>query len=156
MTQCLLCKNNNIKIQSAEFVPFLIERMFLGRKQQTNFLSCQSCKVRFSSYRPTDKEMARLYSGYRNTEYQKQRQKHEPRYTEELNYNLGNNKEILVFRKKRLLTLLESHIDIHSIENVLDFGGDTGQSIPDILGKNKYVYDISNSTIPNCKKNGGG
>lgn len=74
----------------------------------------------------------------------------------ELKYCLVNNEvytniEYYIARKKSVLDFLRPFLDFGQIKNVLDYGGDKGQYIPDQLSDaNKYVYDISgNQTIPN-------
>jgi hypothetical protein len=74
----------------------------------------------------------------------------------ELKYCLVNNEvytniEYYIARKKSVLDFLKPFLDFGQIKNVLDYGGDKGQYIPDQLSDaNKYVYDISgNQTIPN-------
>lgn len=127
----------------AHFVPFLIERMFQGKEQNTEFLYCSQCDFYYASYRPDESEMARLYTGYRDEFYQQQRERHESYYTKEVNDNLGNSTEEIERRTTHLFTMLQEHIDIYSIDTILDFGGDKGQFIPSELPAKKYVYDIS-------------
>lgn len=74
----------------------------------------------------------------------------------ELKYCLVNNEvytniEYYIARKKSVLDFLKPFLDFGQIKNVLDYGGDKGQYIPDQLSDaNKYVYDISgNQTVPN-------
>lgn len=142
---CIYCNSKNIKTKKGFFAPFLVERMFLNNAPQTSIVICKDCGFSYSEYRPNDKEMERLYNGYRGKDYQEQRQKHEPEYTEEFNKNLGFDIEGQKFRKNRLADILKKSIDFNSINYVLDFGGDAGQFIPDeFQNSNKFVYEISN------------
>lgn len=142
--KCILCGGENITRMNAAFSPFLIERLLDNRNEQSDFIYCADCNFYFCEYRPTPEEMSNLYTNYRSEEYQKQRQKHEPSYTPEVNYSLGQLDETVQLRKNQLSWVLNTFIDISEIKNVLDYGGDNGQFIPDCLdNSNKFVYEIS-------------
>ena len=88
--------------------------------------------------------MLRLYSSYRDEDYQRMRQRYEPSYTIEINRSIGNDAEEIRIRKDNLRRMLSASGDISSIKNVLDYGGDRGQFIPDeFSGIDLYVYEIS-------------
>lgn len=144
---CILCGQDECTYDRAHFAPFLTERMFLGKQQKTRLIHCLNCGLYYSDYRPTEQEIQRLYNGYRNEIYVKQREKYEPDYNNEL----YSDNEYHAERKKKVLEFLDPFINFEKIKNVLDYGGDEGQYIPDQLSDaNKYVYDISgNQTIPN-------
>jgi SAM-dependent methyltransferase len=140
--KCIICSSQNTESFDAQFFPFLWERMFNRKYVETELIHCLDCDFYFSSYRPTDGEMERLYNGYRNSDYQKQRQKYEPDYTEEYNNKLSN---FSYGRYNRLENFLDKYINPQNVINVLDYGGDRGQYIPKKY-LNRYVYDISNVT----------
>lgn len=143
--RCLFCGSRNLTMKKARFVPFLEERMFCSDPKETLAVHCKNCDFWFSSYRPDEEEMTRLYSGYRDEHYQKQRQKYEPYYTEEFNFNLGHNAANIVSRKMFLEKLIKKHLIPEKITKVLDYGGDNGQFIPDCFSKaEKFVYEVSN------------
>jgi hypothetical protein len=125
-------------------MPFLIERMFLNKNVKTNLVHCQTCNFYYSEVRPTDDEMKRLYSGYRDDAYQKQREKHESEYTSEFNKNLGFSENNIHIRNTIMMDIVNEHLSPSEIKNILDFGGDCGQYIPnDFASSNRYVYEIS-------------
>jgi SAM-dependent methyltransferase len=105
-------------------------------------MCCKSCKFIFFNPRFEAEELAVLYSGYRDENYQKQRQAYEKEYTPELNHAIGFHPAQIQSRKKNLLEILKSNVDVNRINDVLDFGGDKGQYIPDEIPK-KFVYEIS-------------
>lgn len=140
---CIVCGHDGVFHGRGRFVPFLQERMFLGREQDTAMAFCPTCGTSYSSYRPSDEEIERLYDGYRNEEYVRQRQKYESSYTEEFNRSLSGGDDCSE-RKNGLSAFLKNNIDFGKISYVLDFGGDKGQFIPDDFSAAKrYVYDIS-------------
>ena len=142
---CLFCLSKNITRRISRFAPFLEERMFLFEPKDTYIVHCNNCDISYSSYRPNEEEMARLYSGYRDENYQKQRQKYEHFYTKEFNENLGHNLSNVNSRKNFLEPIVKRHVNTDKIKKVLDYGGDSGQFIPDcFLGAEKYVYEVSN------------
>lgn len=144
MDKCVICDNEHTKNYSAEFVPFVKERMFDNRDDKTDVVYCPECHFYYSSNRPNEEQMTKFYEGYRDENYQKQREKYEPYYTEEFNHNLGFSKESEFVRKKIITDLTLRYLSTENISNILDYGGDAGQYIPDIYNKsNKFVYDIS-------------
>lgn len=151
---CIICGSNLlVKCQTA-FAPFLVDRMFDGQKIATDIIYCESCGFCYSGYRPTKEEMSKLYNGYRNNDYQKQRNIYEKNYTESYNYSLGHDSKEMDYRKQSLYNILKDNIDVSEIKNILDFGGDEGQFIPDQLNHTqRYVYDVSGvSTVNEIKK----
>ena len=144
---CIVCGEIGILQGRGSFVPFLQERMFLRKPPSTFMVFCPNCGTCYSSYRPNDEEITRLYNGYRNDDYLKQRQKYEPAYTAEFNRSLsgeGNCAE----RKNGLASFLQDTINLEDVKFVLDFGGDKGQFIPDEFASAKrYVYDISGVNV---------
>lgn len=144
--KCIVCECEDCTYDLAHFAPFLQERMFLEKQVETKLIHCLNCDLYFSDYRPNDEEMARLYSGYRDELYVSQRMKYEPSYCNERN----NDEQVLVNRKKRVVDFLSPYVDYEKVVNLLDYGGDKGQVIPEVFcHTNKYVYDISgNPTLP--------
>ena len=141
---CLICKSKNINKFKAQFADFIAERVFDGENMAINLLHCEKCGFAYFDYRVSDDESTKLYSGYRNKGYQKQRQKHECWYTEEINKLIGNSNLEIKNRNNNLEDILKKYINISRIQSVLDFGGDRGQFIPDVFkAVKKYVYEIS-------------
>lgn len=142
--KCIICEGQNLKKYKAKISLFLAERMFKNKLKENLLIECQDCLFRYYELRPSEEEIAKFYSGYRGEEYQKQREKFEDGYTQEANYNIGHSAENLKNRKLNLTQILESNIDCSKIKTVLDYGGDQGQFIPEILkNADKYVYDVS-------------
>ena len=145
---CVICGCSDIKIKKAIFSDFIIERVFNGKYISTGLISCPNCGYEYSSYRFSDEEMEKLYNGYRNELYQQQRQKADPWYTPEINELIGKNDTEIKNRLKNLIEILDKNVTggIKSIKTVLDYGGDKGQFIPQIIPE-KYVYEISHAPL---------
>lgn len=109
-------------------------------------MECATCSFRFFDARLTPAETDRLYCGYRGAAYFRCRHRHEFWYTEKFNKGLGNDPRTIGAKQQLLLAMLERHLDPATIVSVLDFGGDRGQFIPESLGREKYVYELSSAT----------
>jgi hypothetical protein len=140
---CLICNSRKIALLKAIVHPFIAERIWNKAPFGTELFYCSRCVFAFYRLRPSEAELSLLYRNYRMPEYQRARQRHEKEYTPEYNQMLGNCK-LNHSRKTNLMKIIESRIDTHKIKNVLDYGGDRGQFIPDVFSRaEKYVYDIS-------------
>lgn len=145
---CIMCDNEVTFSTDAEFVPFLEERMFGGRHKETHIIHCPRCRCYYSLYRPTDEEMAALYSGYRGEEYFEQRSRYEPDYTADFNHEMSAPADGGRERKDRIWNFVKPYISNAGISTVLDYGGDEGQFIPDEFAKaDRYVFEISGNKV---------
>jgi hypothetical protein len=66
-----------------------------------------------------------MYSHYRDKEYQKNRQRYEPWYTEILNNAIGNDPETIKLRRKNLLFLVNKAVieeKIKAPKVIVDWG----------------------------------
>jgi len=133
---CLICKTKTETIK-AKVNPFVAERMYLDKPPEIFLNICFSCGFKFYSPRPNEKELKRLYTGYRDEKYQKDRQKYDLWYTKTLNKNLGYHPIQIETKIKNMMTFLRGH----KIKSVLDYGGDRGQFMPE--APIRYVFDIS-------------
>lgn len=151
--QCPVCGGRSFAAYTAQIAPFIRDRMFQNAVQSDCLLMCcTKCKFRFFNVRPDASEMARLYEDYRGTNYQKQREKYEPVYTNELNNLIGNN-ELEVKNRGDILNRVLDRNSVQSNTSVLDFGGNDGRFIPERITGKKYVFDISgNATIAGIVK----
>lgn len=141
--KCILCEEYKCTYDKAHFAPFLKERMLMNKNTATKIIHCQYCGLHFSEYRPNESEIGRLYSGYRDEMYVEQRKRYEPDYSNG-KYHGKEDK-----RKERLINFARTYVDFEKVNNVLDYGGDKGQFIPEeFIHAHKYVYDISgNGTV---------
>jgi SAM-dependent methyltransferase len=142
---CLLCENHNLYRAKAKIAPFFRDRALNNdKKAKTYILYCPKCDFNFFSLRPTDQQLSNLYKDYRGIEYQKLRQIYEPGYTPEFNFNLGHSPSEISFRKQHVGNILNNNVNISKLKNVLDYGGDNGQFIPNELEKcNRCVFEVS-------------
>jgi len=142
--ECLICGSSSTTVKQAVISDFLLERIWDNKiDKQTELIFCSGCGFAFYSLRPTDEEMSRLYSGYRNEQYQEQRQRFESWYTEEVN-NCREDAEAYESRQEHMRRIILDAVDVSTVRSVLDYGGDTGLNIPRVFSNaEKYVFDIS-------------
>jgi hypothetical protein len=101
------------------------------------------CSFRFFDSRLTDSELQRLYAGYRGDGYFKARHGYEFWYSRKVNDGIGNDAKDIATRKQTLSKFLGERSS--SVVTVLDYGGDRGQFIPENVGTEHYVYELSDA-----------
>jgi hypothetical protein len=109
-------------------------------------MECRNCSLRFFDSRLTPEEVETLYSGYRGEAYFRSRHRCEFWYTRKFNRGIGHDRQAIACRRQVAETFLKRHVDFGTIATVLDYGGDEGQFIPDALGKERYVFELSDAT----------
>jgi len=122
-----------------------------GVKPESNLsnllIQCNHCNYYFSDTRFTDEELARLYAGYRDQQYNQMRIECEPNYQAVVYSELHIKK-----RKEFIDRLISQHVT--NVKSIIDYGGDDGKYIPAMFdGADRYVYDVSGAdTLPGIKK----
>ncbi len=140
---CPCCESQELQRWPAIVSPFITTYACGSKPQLCGLCECRSCTFRFFDSRLTDEEIAKLYAGYRGDEYYKARHACEPWYTRAANDGIGGDTHEIASRKQNLTAVLGDHAK--SITTVLDYGGDRGQMIPDTLGQERFVYEISDA-----------
>jgi SAM-dependent methyltransferase len=153
--QCICCFSTDLDRSSAVLMPFVAKRVFghepvqitekwgLRDLQQgmaytlCTSLQCRQCGVLFLDYRFSDAEMMRLYQGYRDERYNRERQRFEPDYGIASEYYEG--RAVYIEDVERWL---EPQVPANPA--ILDWGGGSGINTP-LLRRSKltHVYDIS-------------
>jgi hypothetical protein len=139
---CPCCGSKDLRRWPAIVSPFIAHYACGTKPGSSNLCECSSCSFRFFDTRLTDAEIKSLYTGYRGDVYFKARHSHEFWYSRKVNDGIGNDAREIVSRKGNLSKLLGERA--RSFATVLDYGGDHGQFIPDALGSQRFVYEISN------------
>ena len=150
---CHWCLSEAIKVLSGAVVaPWILEdHKKCGAAESLSFYcKCDSCGLHFFSRRFSEEELHGIYSHYRDSSYQKKRQRYEPWYTQKVNLGIGHDPSNIRFRQENLEKLIsEAHlsglVDVPQV--IVDWGGDKGQFIP-LLGASQqsYVYEVSDAT----------
>ena len=143
--RCLICGSDNISKTDTVVSDFVMARIAPNEKEnyKTKLCFCNDCSFAFYEYRIDSVEQMALYRNYRDTEYQKTREKCECWYTAKVNNMLNSDNKALEEQKRVIRKLLNEN-GISDIRNALDYGGNEGKTFFDEIGtENKYVYDIS-------------
>jgi SAM-dependent methyltransferase len=140
---CPCCASTEHVAYAALVSPFVSAYVLGETPPPTRLLECGACGFRFFEDRLTDDEAARLYADYRGDRYYAERHRREPWYTRRVNDAIGGDPEGVAARRELIERVLRDHGDVAALERVLDFGGDRGQVIPDAVGREKFVYEIS-------------
>jgi SAM-dependent methyltransferase len=140
---CPCCKATDHEAYPALVSPFLSSYVLGTTPKPTRLLECTSCGFRFFEDRLTDREAERLYADYRGEPYYRARHRYEPWYTRKANEAVGADATVARTRRANVEGFLREHVDVAAIDDVLDFGGDRGQLIPEGIGRRRFVYEIS-------------
>lgn len=140
---CPCCDSKQHDAYPALVSPFVSDYALGSSPTPTRLLECDGCGFRFFEDRLTDAESAQLYTGYRGERYYRERHRHEPWYTRKVNDAIGSSEQIIATRKALVDRFLRAHADVAKLDDVLDFGGDRGQLIPEGIGRRRFVYEIS-------------
>jgi hypothetical protein len=139
VSSCPSCASTAWKAYPAVVAPFVAEYALdaAGAPPPTRLIECRDCGLRFFEDRLSDAEIAKLYDGYRGDRYYRIRHRCEPWYTRAMNDGHGDD---LARRAtiERFVTREVKHVG-----DLLDFGGDRGQYIPEGLADRSFVHEIS-------------
>lgn len=141
---CPCCASSQLKKWPAIVAPFIAQYACATEPQACCLCECRDCTFRFFDSRLSDQEIGRLYAGYRGRAYLEARHRHEFWYSAAVNAAIGYDAGEMASRKQNLANLLSRRPE--EITSVLDYGGDRGQFIPDGLGTERYVFEISDAT----------
>jgi len=123
--------------------PFLAKRIWNGKAPAVELVECKKCSFLFFNPRLEPDEEQRLYAGYRQGGYQKDRFSCEPWYTEKFNATLADPNS-LGERREKLGAVLATHLAGIDRPKILDFGGDRGDLIQNLIPHAAaYIYEIS-------------
>lgn len=149
---CPSCGNGSEFIGYGVIAPWIL--VLWGKELnapiRTTLENCNSCNLKFFSYRYNSKEAIGLYRDYRNEIWYHIRHSFEPWYgrgTNNAYIGEDSHDKIAVRRKFTEDLLLHSGIDIHNLGDYLDFGGDSGQFFPKGVTGRKVLFDLQSPQI---------
>jgi SAM-dependent methyltransferase len=145
MTACPCCPDAAVSGRWALVSPFIAAYVLDGPVETCRLLECARCGLRFFDRRFDAAETGRLYAGYRGEAYFRARHRAEFWYTRRLNDGMGSVPELVEGRRRRLAAFLGPHLDPRQAQErrILDFGGDSGQMIPEAFGTTRFVFEVS-------------
>jgi len=142
ISRCPSCGGSDFEHFAALISRFIASYVLDCRSRGVDLLKCRACEMIFFNERYDDKEISKLYTGYRGDEYFRVRHGMEPWYTKPLNDELGGIKS-MNRRKARIQAAIVRQIGDMPVGALLDYGGDHGQFIPDRLARVRIVYEFS-------------
>lgn len=158
---CICCNGNDLTRSPAILMPFVAKRVFWHDPLEItpawglrdlkqgiayticNSLQCQDCGALFLDYRFSEAQMTRLYTGYRDADYNSEREAFEPGYmtTAALDFN---HRHAYITDVERWLA---PHLPAHP--RILDWGGAEGTNTPFLEQAHISILDISGvATVP--------
>ena len=143
---CPCCKSKASIRWPALTAPFIAEYVLDSLPTTCHLIECGQCGLRFFDGRYDNEEVQRLYSSYRGERYFRVRHRHEFWYLQRHNIGTGHNARVVYKRRSRIEKFLRAHLDLGSVMRVLDYGGDSGQFIPDAIGQERFVFEVSEAT----------
>jgi SAM-dependent methyltransferase len=141
--RCPCCLERMDETCPALMAPFIAQRVAGRPASLCALMTCPACGFRCFDHRFDDAELGRLYQGYREEDYYRTRHGWEPWYTRKINTGLSEDPRELETRKAGSFRLISGALDGVQPRRILDYGGDRGQFIPDGLGGERFVYEIS-------------
>jgi len=153
--KCVCCHSENIEKFSGIMAEFLIDRMTgIVHPPASNMCStvhCLDCDYVGSELRFSPVEENRYYQNYGVGEYVYHREQYEPGISTTF-HNLQMD-EIKKYRKEVTIDVLKNTIDLSTVSSLLDYGGNTGEMIPDEFSNiDRYVTDVQNRVLRNGVK----
>ena len=150
---CPCCGGRPAQAWPALIAPFIASYALQSVVAPCQLLECGACELRYFDGRFDSTEMNWLYSGYRSEAYFQARHHHEFWYTRRHNQGTGHAPAILSTRKSATEEFIRAHADPGRLNRVLDYGGDSGQFIPDGVGQDREVFDLSDALpVPGVKR----
>jgi SAM-dependent methyltransferase len=142
---CPCCQSKPSDARWAIVAPFLAHYAVGRPPFLCKLLECSVCSFRFFDARLEPIEVERLYSGYRGNRYFAERHRWEFWYSRKVNDGIGGDPEEISLRVAALHRFLLSHVTQAAVRTVLDYGGDRGQFIPQSVGTEKFVFELSDA-----------
>jgi SAM-dependent methyltransferase len=148
------CGTNFIQCADTRLAAFVVDRMTGAEKSDkvdypTKSIECGDCHFIGTLTRFTPEEERRYYKDYMKEDYNTHRTLYEG--TGWLLYqNYFDTQEYYDTRKQAAVETLSSVLDLSAIGSMLDYGGNTGDTIPDELNHaNRFVLDLELRKLAN-------
>ena len=151
---CVCCGSARLEVFPATMWRFVIDRMTGGESNQPlikcRYVHCLDCSFAGSDLRFSQEEEFRYYKNYMKEEYINHRCSYDEGYGLRGILNFLNTEQYKEMRRMPITQVLQNVLDFSKIESVLDFGGDTGELIPNELAHaKKFVTDVESRAIGN-------
>lgn len=151
--RCPCCGGSASHQWPALTAPFIADYALQAPVALCQLLECGTCGLRFFDGRFEENELGRLYAEYRGEAYFLTRHRHEFWYLRRHNEGTGHDARVQIARKSATEQFLLGHFQREQFNRVLDYGGDSGQFIPDGIGVEKDVFELSDAApVPGVRR----
>jgi Methyltransferase domain len=150
MTQlCPICGAPGTIQAHGRIAPFILQLQNEPNRapRDTTLCRCDRCDLVYFSHRFDDDTLAAIYSGYRDERYLSIRRRWEPWYRRDLNSATEPGSKTVAERIGFVTNIVGSYIDIDTLRNIVDYGGDEGQFFPAGYSGPKYVIEVSGKDL---------
>lgn len=146
---CPICGGLGIVQAHGRIAPFILELRgnTNDAPRNTTLCRCDSCDFVYFSHRFDDDTLAAMYSGYRNERYLSIRRRWEPWYSRNANLASQPGSEAVAERISFVTEIVRSYIEMDTLRNIVDYGGDEGQFFPADYTGPKFVIEVSGKRL---------
>lgn len=143
---CICCDSTNIKKFKGYIDQFVIDRMLDLPRTGTwpsdcSLIQCLDCEYTGCELRFERSEEATYYFQYADDHYIKHRSQYDGDGIAST-FRTYNSKEYKIRRRDTIASVLSKHLNMSTINSVVDFGGNTGEIIPKELSHAvRYVVE---------------
>jgi SAM-dependent methyltransferase len=144
---CIVCGNPGLERSPGRIAPFIAHRCGLDPAAGAERAWCPRCDLLFFDPRLAEPEVRRLYVGYRDAAYVRERTRFEPSYPARHPLLVDTSDEL---HRNRILALQQSFAGLgRAAGRVLDFGGGDGWLTHGAFpGGDIVVYDLADGLAP--------
>jgi len=142
--QCLCCLGK-VTTHATLTSAFLSQRAWGGGVEWSSTSKCRRCGFAFHGRGLRPEEAASYYRGYRDEEYFRARNSHEPFYTRKFHDVLDAGADRRAALRQYLSRFSINGAGVPADFAILDYGGGKGRLISEIQGR-RFVYDLSGET----------
>jgi len=150
MSQCCpICGGQGAVQAHGRIAPFILQLQGDPDDvpRDTTLCRCDTCDLVYFSHRFDDDTLAAMYSGYRNERYLSIRRRWEPWYSRNVNSMMEPGSDVVAERVGFVVDIIEPHVRLDTVRNMVDYGGDEGQFFPPDYSGPKYVIEVSGKNL---------
>ncbi len=146
---CPICGDPGTIQAHGRIAPFILQLQGDPKDapRDTTLCRCDRCDLVYFSHRFDDDTLAAMYSGYRNERYLSIRRRWEPWYSRDANSATEPGSEAVAERIGFVTNIVGSYIEIDTLRNIVDYGGDEGQFFPAGYSGPEYVIEVSGKDL---------
>lgn len=146
---CPICRATGTIQAYGRIAPFIFQLQDETKNapRHTTLCRCASCDLVYFSHRFDDDTLAAMYSGYRNERYLSIRRRWEPWYSRSANSATQPGSDTVADRIRFVTEVVGSYIEVGTLRNIVDYGGDEGQFFPAGYSGPKFVIEVSGKDL---------